>query len=161
MELRCADCDRTMERLERGEVKYWRCACGGHVMAVSSVRRMLPEGMWGEVWPILRDAARPGARTCPACNHRMEQSKALEKVGGHALDICDRCRILWFDPGEYEAMPKRDVPPGLPLEQRQAIGRAMAAAMNLEYDLRRDSIGAAFAEALRRALESMGRLRLH
>ena len=100
-------------------------------------------------------------RRCPRCRGKMRHVRAPGPAGGVILDRCQRGHGLWFDPGEYEAIPKRDVPPELPLEQRQAIGRAMAAAMNLEYDLKTDSIGAAFAETLRRVLASMGRVRFH
>ncbi|MHC4952671.1 MAG: hypothetical protein ACYTGZ_02180 [Planctomycetota bacterium] len=54
MEMNCARCGRPMERIQRGRAWFWRCICGGHVVAPASIRKMMPEGLWKEVWPALR-----------------------------------------------------------------------------------------------------------
>ena len=33
------------------------------------------------------------------------------KAGGVRVDICDPCRLLWFDPAEFDSLPKRPLPP--------------------------------------------------
>ncbi|MHC4939800.1 MAG: TFIIB-type zinc ribbon-containing protein [Planctomycetota bacterium] len=139
MQLDCPACGKELQQLRRGDVKYWRCNCAGHLIAISSLRRMLPDGMWGAVWPTLRAAVRKGTRGCPGCGRWMETTEAADSFAGRPVDVCDSCRMIWFDPGELEGTPLRKVPPERPLEQRQAIGRAMAAAMQLEYDARTDS----------------------
>jgi len=136
MDMNCPRCARAMEHLRRGRIWYWRCICGGHVLAPTSVRRMLPEGLWVEIWPALRAASRPGNRDCPVCGMGMEVSTALASFGARPLDICDTCQLLWLDPGEFEEMPKVELPPEMPLAQRQAIGLALTMAANADYDQR-------------------------
>jgi Zn-finger nucleic acid-binding protein len=156
MKQNCPSCRHIMERANRGSVQFWRCACGGYFIAISSVRRMLPEGMWKNVWPTLREAASPGAHGCPGCGNRMDVTTALAQFGGQSIDVCDRCQMLWLDPTELESMPKRDVAAEIPLEQRQAVGRAMATAMNFEYDEREASIGAPFETLARTVIAFAG-----
>ena len=152
MELECPRCRLAMERTCRGEVKYWACDCGGHVLGLASTRKMMPEDLWREVWPALRRAATAGQRDCPGCEQAMDVSVALAPFGGCPVDICDRCMLLWLDPDELAAMPKRDVPPELPLEERQAIGRAMAASIAAEYQAKTDSMESAASDVALRIL---------
>jgi Zn-finger nucleic acid-binding protein len=128
-----------MERCQRGEVRFWRCICGGHVITVTAVRRMLPEGTWSKVWPILRAASSPGSRACPGCGSGMAVSSALQHFGARSLDTCDRCQFLWLDPGEFEAMPKREPPEELPLEARRALAMAAFLATNAEQLARNEA----------------------
>jgi Zn-finger nucleic acid-binding protein len=122
MQLDCPACGKELQQLRRGDVKYWRCNCAGHLIAISSLRRI------------------------------------ADSFAGRPVDVCDSCRMIWFDPGELEGTPLRKVPPERPLEQRQAIGRAMAAAMQLEYDARTDSIVAPILSLLEELAKRGARL---
>jgi Zn-finger nucleic acid-binding protein len=125
-----------MERVSRGPASFWRCACGAHGIGVAALRKLLPRDLWHDVWPGLRAAATRGARACPACARPMDESSGLVAFGGVRLDICDPCQFVWIDPDEFAALPKAALPPELPLEVRQAAGKALAEAMQLEYDAR-------------------------
>ena len=102
--------------------------------------------------PALRRAAKTGKRDCPACEQAMDVSVALEPFGGCPVDICDRCMLLWLDPDELAAMPKRDVPPELPLEERQAIGRAIALSIAADYQAKTDAMESAISDVAMRIL---------
>jgi len=144
-----------MNRTHRGDVKYWACSCGGDVLGLASMRKMMPEELWREVWPALRRAAKASKRDCPGCEQAMDVSVALEPFGGCPVDICDRCMLLWLDPDELAAMPKRDVPPEVPLEDRQAIGRAMALAIAAEYEAKTDAVESAISDVALRMIASV------
>ena len=61
----------------------------------------------------------------------------------------------WLDPDELAAMPKRDVPPEVPLEDRQAIGRAMALAIAAGYEAKTDAVESAIGDIALRMIASV------
>ncbi len=132
-----------MERTRRGPLRFYRCgSCGVHALTDTTLRRILPAELWSLVWPSLRAAAAPSAHRCPACERAMEQTPELPAAAGVRLDICEGCRLIWFDPQEFEQIPKVPVPEedALPPEVAQAIARAHVAMQNAEYDLREEAI---------------------
>jgi Zn-finger nucleic acid-binding protein len=143
MKIVCRGCSNWMDRTRRGPLRFYRCgSCGAHALTDSTLRRILPANLWSSVWPSLRAAAAPSAHRCPACERAMEQSCELPQAANVRLDICDGCRLIWFDPREFEEIPKvpvveEDV---LPPEVAQAIARAHVAMLNAEYDQREEAV---------------------
>ncbi len=72
----------------------------------------------------------------------MEQSRELRDADGIQVDVCDACDLIWLDPNELAKLPKVPVEENtkIPLEVRQAYGKAMAKALSLEYDAREQKL---------------------
>jgi membrane associated rhomboid family serine protease/Zn-finger nucleic acid-binding protein len=59
-----------------------------------------------------RDAGgRRGTLRCPFCTTHLFAAPLGHPAGPIRLDACDRCRILWFDRGEFDAAAGRAPPP--------------------------------------------------
>ena len=143
------NCHGEMTRIERGPAKLWHCeGCNGHALIHSAMRKILPRELWAHVWPEIRRAARRSSRLCPACGRAMEESRPLRDANGIQVDVCDACDLIWLDPKELAKLPKVPVEedPEIPLEVRQAFGKAMAEAISLEYDLREGKLAGAISD---------------
>lgn len=62
--------------------------------------------------------AQPGGKPCPFCRQPMRVFPGPES--GPALDACRTCTTVWFDPGEFEAVPEGTVEPEDELQLRAA-----------------------------------------
>ncbi len=138
-----------MTSIERGPVRFWHCErCDAHALIHSAMRKVLVPEVWRSVWPEIRRAALRSTRRCPSCRQLMEQSRPLREAGGIQVDVCDRCDLIWLDPKELAKLPKVPIEenPEIPLEVRQAFGKAMAETINLEYDLREGKLAGAISD---------------
>lgn len=79
---------------------------------------------------MLRDralqAGAPEGPPCPACGRAMRAASLADGQGTLALDLCPRCRLVWFDPTEMGRFlppsPPADPPaPELPPEARVVL----------------------------------------
>lgn len=101
----------------------WSCRqCGGELFTAGSLRSSHPLGM-ASVQQAARHDLGQSARACPMCRHGMARVQA----GGPPpmpLDVCDPCRVVWFDRTEYEAVfPTliRARPLGAPPPKREIV----------------------------------------
>ncbi len=143
-------CHGEMTPIKRGHVRFWHCErCDAHALIHSAMRRVLVPEIWHSVWPEIRRAALRSTRRCPSCQKAMEQSRPLRDGGGIQVDVCDPCDLIWLDPNELAKLPKVPVEenPEVPLELRQAFGKALVAAQNLEYDKREGKLSGAISNS--------------
>lgn len=81
---------------------------------------------------LWQQAHRPDATdgvACPACRQAMAQvALPIDPGRDLHLDLCTRCQFLWFDPHEFEQLPKQFQRPGQPRELPAKVREVMAIA---------------------------------
>jgi membrane associated rhomboid family serine protease/Zn-finger nucleic acid-binding protein len=109
----CPHCQEELERTAPGRGVYWYCpVCQGRLAGMGLVRRLIDRVAVNAVWRAASDSPHPGPHVCPACMKPMPL--VAPDAGLPPLDVCGRCHLIWFDGGEWEAMPASPVPPGPP-----------------------------------------------
>ena len=104
----CPNCRIQLSR-NKGEVGvYWACpTCHGRSATVSLLRRITTRETVNAVWQAVRSGAHPQRRECPACSARMSEvplpNPQPETVN---VDVCRTCQFVWFDPSEFEVLPR-------------------------------------------------------
>jgi membrane associated rhomboid family serine protease len=98
-------------------------------MTLELLRKAVPQPLVNRLWQRARSGEYPANRSCPACKRRMaEVPVALPADKVLRLDVCTGCHFVWFDPREFEALPK--LPPKriesdeLSQEAREALAMA-------------------------------------
>jgi Zn-finger nucleic acid-binding protein len=90
----------------------WVCGrCKGAAANLAVLRRRLKPGLVKDLWQTMLKEGAPSYRPCPACHDMMSSFTAKLESAKITLDLCKKCQMIWFDPGELEAMPK--APPQL------------------------------------------------
>ncbi|NGO40154.1 rhomboid family intramembrane serine protease [Limisphaera ngatamarikiensis] len=91
----------------RGGIYHACDQCGGCAVTVPQIRQMAGDRWATQVLRLLNQQSFRGGPRCPFCNQFMRrfhvQNPSLE------LDGCRSCRLIWFDPGEFEVVPKNVV----------------------------------------------------
>ena len=140
---RCPNCRNglTAERTPHG-IAYVCRHCRGRAMALPVLRNA---GADRETLKRLWFEARSGSnrlsvRPCPHCNRPMTLVYAPTGKEPVPLDVCPRCQIVWFDPSEYEALPRsaaearpRQIQPSAGTVEAQKILRRRAASDDVGY----------------------------
>ena len=111
--LACPNCTRRLARRVTGKGVVHACpGCGGVSAGLAVLRNEhVATEFIGRAWQAARQETVPQGRPCPHCGRRM----ALVPVdtGGRTLelDVCKPCSCVWFDPGEWGALPTSPPPP--------------------------------------------------
>jgi membrane associated rhomboid family serine protease len=105
----------------------FRCPeCGGCAAGLPVLRKGVAADAVRELWQRAREAGDPGLTPCPMCDGRMAEAVLRAGSDPVTLDVCVRCRFVWFDREEREKLPARAAPPAakeeLSLEAREKIG---------------------------------------
>jgi membrane associated rhomboid family serine protease len=134
--LECLHCQSPLQRVRKPNNIYWACSrCGGRSSTIALMRRMMPKELINRLWQDARHSNAPRLRSCPACQQKMAQLSVPGQP--FMIDVCRTCTLVWFDPAEYDALPKTPPAPhphreeDLPPKARQIL------AMN-RIDQRRD-----------------------
>lgn len=109
---------------------FWRCpACGGRAVGVGLLRKSISPAFLTRLWVAAREGHAIRQRLCPMCAKQMLEVPPPDEARGPTLDVCRVCQLVWFDPGEYEAMPLLPHPPTpeLPLALRESLATLEAA----------------------------------
>jgi len=98
-------------------------------MTLELLRKAVAQPLVNKLWQTARSGKGPASRICPACKRRMTEVPIAPRNGQTLrLDVCTGCHFVWFDPCEFEALPKvapkrpADVP--LSPQAREAIALA-------------------------------------
>jgi hypothetical protein len=94
-------------------------------MTLELIRKAVPRPLVNRLWQQARSAGHEGSRSCPACKRRMAEvpiTPAPDRT--LRLDVCVGCHFVWFDPREFEALPKL---PRKPAEQETLSPQAREA----------------------------------
>ena len=101
----CPFCQSHLQRVRKPRNIYWACPrCGGRSSTISLLRLTLPAPIVNRLWQDVRHGNPPRSRPCPSCDQKMSQ---LSFPGQSlVIDVCPTCTLIWFDPLEYESLPK-------------------------------------------------------
>ncbi|MHC4168234.1 MAG: rhomboid family intramembrane serine protease [Planctomycetota bacterium] len=103
----CPSCETTLTRRTSRLGFFWVCrSCHGRAFTVQTIRKVIPREMLNNLWQTARSGQHAGSRKCPSCWRPMAEIPL--DAGGLAekIDVCTGCHFIWFDRGEFEALPK-------------------------------------------------------
>lgn len=80
--------------------------CDGRAVALPVLKKVFAKGLTRELWQKSRTLDSSGDGSCPACGRDMVEIPLGSGDNEKYLDVCLRCHFVWFDPQEYEAIPK-------------------------------------------------------
>ncbi len=112
--LTCPRC-QTMLRKRRSPSLglVWVCpSCGSRAMTLELLRKAAPQLLVNRLWQRARSGQYRAGRNCPACRRQMTEVPIAPPAGKTVyLDVCTGCHFVWFDPREFEALPKLPAEP--------------------------------------------------
>ena len=124
----CPNCGKTLTRTRGPKGLHWDCTlCGGRAVGLPVLRAAIGNDCVTALWSRAIGAPDGTGKSCPICSRAMTDvtmglaNRALE------LDLCRRCEFVWFDAGEFEAIPPAPKKPGevddhdLPPAAREAL----------------------------------------
>ena len=123
--MRCPHCQTQLTRDFHRDKIVFRCSgCGGNALTLPALRSLSGSRKFAEtLWRTSADVPGSGL-PCPECGADMrrvipdtDENLSLE------LDLCRRCRTVWFDPAELEALPEPEPPQQeeLPAKAREIL----------------------------------------
>lgn len=116
----CPTCRADLALTADGHLDAWVCPDGhGLAFTLSEAYARLADGDIHEIWAAASTAPR-GTRGCPMCRVTM----VTVPCEGVALDVCVTDEVLWFDPGELDALPP-DTPARPPDPREEAALEAV------------------------------------
>ncbi|MHC4324602.1 MAG: rhomboid family intramembrane serine protease, partial [Planctomycetota bacterium] len=120
--LTCPSCKETLDK-KRGRLGFfWVCpSCKGRAMTLGTVKKVIPRQAVNTLWQKARADRHGAGQTCPACNRRMTEVPIVSGARAEYLDVCTGCHFIWFDPKEFESLPKSA--PATTSETRQMTGK--------------------------------------
>jgi Zn-finger nucleic acid-binding protein len=124
-ELPCPRCRTALypQRVPGGSA--WSCPnCKGAVFNLALLRTQLDSETVSALWEASDAAITAPRKTCPSCTASMSKCSISELE----LEVCRRCQLVWFDPGEAEALGVNNNPP-LTAEARRAVSLAQSEAL--------------------------------
>ncbi len=137
----CPTCNVPLSRTDASPGVFWRCpSCDGRLSALSLLRRNIPVETVNALWQQAKTGGFPRLRKCPACGNLMAEVPAAASQGKPRLDVCTTCQFVWFDAGEYAALPnlpkKASWEESLPPEAREKLALLKVRAIQEEADQR-------------------------
>jgi membrane associated rhomboid family serine protease/Zn-finger nucleic acid-binding protein len=101
--LTCPKCTSALQRTKNEIGSFWRCpACEGRTVSVPLLRKTIVKDYIDLLWLRVRKGQGIPGRECPACYAPMSEVSRSSDAKAPQLDICPGCRLIWFDPKEYE-----------------------------------------------------------
>jgi len=118
--MRCPRCHRPLFRSLRAPLRVWACVhCRGCTANLTALRRViLPEALQ-RAWNLTIGRVRKSLLRCPSCARAMN----VVPTDGVIIDMCRPCQLMWFDPGELDALPHRSAEE-LAAEERRSTARS-------------------------------------
>ena len=101
--LTCPKCIHTLVRTTNETGDFWRCTtCEGRAVSVPLLHKTIVKNYIDLLWLRVRKGEGVPGPACPACNGLMREVSRSSDTRAPNLDICHRCKLVWFDPKEYE-----------------------------------------------------------
>ncbi len=125
----CPQCDQRLLRVKSEWGLFFHCRqCDGRAVGLSVLRKAIPPQYVKALWVKSHDKGTPRGKACPVCRRAMAEVPVPADGQAVALDVCAGCQMVWFDPREFEQLPKqvRKQPETeqLPLGVREAMAIA-------------------------------------
>lgn len=105
----CPNCRSALNKVA-GEVgRFWSCpVCNGRAVTLPVLQKVIPGKIINRLWQDARSSNDRGDRACPACDRKMNVVSLADAGNPMSLDVCLGCHFIWFDPNEFESVPKAD-----------------------------------------------------
>jgi len=130
-------CPRCRQRLSRAKSKvgiFHECPqCKGRAIGVPVLRKLLPPRYVRQLWGQASKATLPRGPGCPVCRQPMAEVPVTTHGGEVPLDVCTKCRFVWFDVRELEQLP-RQAPPKDDRKQLPEKVREQMALLQIEIE---------------------------
>ncbi len=117
----CPHCRNHLDRVQADIGLIWTChECHGRGMTFPVLEKVCERDRRNLIWWSSQNKKSLRVRPCFHCDQTMIEIADIPAKGGHdlTLDMCDRCQVIWFDPGEFDALPKAS-----PAGKRQELPR--------------------------------------
>jgi len=98
-------------------------------MALQVARKAIPRQAITALWQRARAERDGDGKKCPACGRRMTEAPITSGKKTVDLDVCTGCHFIWFDPREFEFLPKTPdawTPQTPPLSDKEKEAVALA-----------------------------------
>jgi len=103
----CPRCETNLTKRTSRFGFFWVCrSCHGRAFTLQTIRKVIPKEVLNNLWQAARSGQYAGSRKCPSCWRPMAEVPI--DAGGltEQIDVCTGCHFVWFDRGEFEALPK-------------------------------------------------------
>lgn len=125
----CPGCKTSLSKNSNILGLFWVCPlCDGRAVALEVIKKAIPRPIVNQLWQRARSGQYAGYRKCPACKRSMTEIPIISKNKTEYLDVCTGCHFIWFDPQEYECLPKVPIATErkneIPLKDREALALA-------------------------------------
>ena len=126
----CPRCNQRLIRTKTVGGLFFECEhCRGRAVGLAVVRRVVAPQQVNSLWQRAVQGQALNGVDCPACSHAMaEVVLPVDCSRDLRLDLCTKCQFLWFDPHEFEQLPRQPQAPGQPRELPAKVREAMAVA---------------------------------
>jgi membrane associated rhomboid family serine protease len=149
----CPNDQSTLMRHDAHDYIYWACpSCQGRTATLAQLRHpalaatgesravVNPE-FADHLWALARSSGGEGSKKCPACERPMTTVSLPGNPAALELDVCRRCYFVWFDRGEFAALPpasssSNTAADALPLEARLMMAKLDVEALDTRPDLK-------------------------
>ncbi len=85
----------------------WSCPrCDGRTATISLLRKALDANTVRSIWMGASQEEAPAGVRCPSCLRAMREVSLRTPEGYQEIDVCRPCTFIWFDPGEFHALPE-------------------------------------------------------
>lgn len=106
----CPNCHSNLAKVLTDIGRFWSCpVCNGRAVTLPVIQKVVPQKIINKIWQEARSTKEAGDRSCPACDGKMKVVSLGENTQLY-LDICVRCYLVWFDPGEFGKVAEADLP---------------------------------------------------
>ena len=130
----CPTCKTRLgrQRTSGGYVHTCR-RCEGRLVTLPVLRKIgAPHGFLANMWQQSRRPGVPRRRSCPLCERRMAQVESDVAGRPLTLDVCSACPGIWFDPAEFESIPRAPILPAKAEKDFAPEAREQLALLRLE-----------------------------
>jgi membrane associated rhomboid family serine protease len=137
--LTCPVCKTSLSKNSNKLGLFWVCpSCDGRAVSLEVVRKAIPRPIVNRLWQKARSGQYSGNRKCPACKRSMKEVPIISRNKTQYLDVCVGCHFIFFDPQEYEFLPKipvvKEPEDNLPLKDREALALARLEVLKEEQE---------------------------
>lgn len=135
-------CPRCKIKLKKSLIDgsfFWDCPlCNGRAVSIEVIRKLVPLPIVKELWTRAYSSTAISDAQCPVCSKNMTGVTLHVEGRSEGFDICQSCRFVWFDPQEFQNIPKKlpelPVESKIPLEARKALALAQIESIKNEYE---------------------------
>lgn len=103
----CPSCGKTLVRQKTLHGICWTCpSCSGRLVGMGPLRKTVTRDVMNAVWARVREKEGVTGRACPGCHLHFLEVYPEHRAHLPPLDVCHRCHLVWFDPGEFDVLPQ-------------------------------------------------------